>query len=155
MPAEAKTTEALRGPRVRHFSVLLPDQGGALFELVKSLAAANVHICGLDVINASDSAVLRMVVDDPERCRTVLAQKKVAATESDAVAVELPQGPEKLAAVLSVLLTAEINIDFTYSLMVRPRGKAVLLLHVEDAEFACHVLAKANVAVLGQADISR
>lgn len=155
MPAAAKTTEALRGPRVRHFSVFLPNQMGVLFELAKSLAEVNVHICGLDVINASDSAVLRMVVDDPEHCRGVLAQKRLASTESDAIAVELPQGPEKLAAVLSVLLTAEINIDFTYSLMVRPRGKAVLLLHVEDTEFACHVLAKAGVAVLGQADISR
>ncbi|MFA5192506.1 MAG: acetolactate synthase [Verrucomicrobiia bacterium] len=155
MPAAAKTTEALRGPRVRHFSVFLPNQVGALLELAKSLAEVNVHICGLDVINVADSAVLRMVVDDPDRCKDVLAQKNFAATESDAIAVELPRGPEKLAAVLSVLLSAEINIDFTYSLMVRPRDKAVLLLHVEDAEFVCDVLAKAGVAVLGQADISR
>ncbi|MCX6899926.1 MAG: acetolactate synthase [Verrucomicrobia bacterium] len=155
MQTNAKTTEAMRGPKVRHFSVFLPNRVGALMELTKALGEANVHICGLDVINTADSAVLRMVVDDPGRCKDVLAQKNFAATESDAIVVELPQGPEKLAAVLSILLTAEINIEFTYSLMIRPRGKAVLLLHVEDEDFAIEMLAKAGVAVLGQSDISR
>ncbi|MFA6562851.1 MAG: acetolactate synthase [Verrucomicrobiia bacterium] len=155
MQTNAKTTEAVRGPKVRHFSVFLPNRVGALMELTKALGDANVHICGLDVINTADSAVLRMVVDDPGHCRDVLGRKGFASAESDAIAVELPQGPEKLAAVLSVLLSAEINIEFTYSLMVRPRGKAILLLHVEDEEFACDVLAKAGVGVLGQADISR
>ncbi|MBI5686037.1 MAG: acetolactate synthase [Verrucomicrobia bacterium] len=155
MPIESKTAEALRGPKVRHFSVFLPNRVGMLMELTKALGDANVHICGLDVINTADSAILRMVVDDPGRCRDVLARKGFASAESEAIAVELPQGPEKLAAVLGILLTAEINIEFTYSLMVRPRDKAVLLLHVDDEEFACDVLAKAGVAVLGQADISR
>lgn len=155
MPTEAPTTQAIRGPRVRHFSVFLPNRVGALMEPTKALGDANVHICGLDVINTADSAILRMVVDDPARCRDVLARQAIASAESEAIAVEMPQGPEKLAAVLSVLLTAEINIEFTYSLMIRPRGKAVLLLHVDDEEFACDVLAKAGVAVLGQADISR
>lgn len=155
MPAEAKTTQAVRGTRVRHFSVFVPNHVGALMELTKALGEANVHICGLDVINTADSAVLRMVVDDPERCREVLGRQGVGATETEAIVVELPQGPEKLAGVLGVLLEAEINVEFTYSLMVRPRGKAVLLLHVDDEEFAGDVLAKAGVVLLGQADISR
>ena len=155
MPAEAQTTQAMREPRVRHFSVFLPNRVGALMDLTKALGEANVHICGLDVINTADSAILRMVVDDPGRCRDVLARQAIACAESEAIAVELPQGPEKLANVLSILLTAEINIEFTYSLMIRPRDKAVLLLHVDDEEFACDVLTRAGIAVLGQADISR
>jgi hypothetical protein len=155
MQTNAKTTEAMRGPKVRHFSVFLPNRVGALLDLTKSLAEANVHICGLDVINTADSAVLRMEVDDPGRCKDVFARKGFAAAESEAIAVELPQGQEKLTFVLSVLLSAEINIEFTYFFMVRPRDKAALLLHVDDEEFACGVLSKVGVAVLGQSDISR
>ena len=155
MPTELKTTEATRGPRVRHFSVFLPNRVGALMDLTKALGDANVHICGLDVINTADSAVLRMVVDDPSRCRDVLARQGIAVAETEAIAVELPMGPEKLGNVLSILLTAEINVEFTYSLMIRPRGKAVLLLHVDDEDFADSVLSKAGIVVLGQADISR
>jgi hypothetical protein len=155
MPAEMKTTEAVQGPRVRHFSVFLPNHVGALMDLTKALGEANVHICGLDVVSTADSAILRMVVDDPARCREVLARQGVGVTETEAIAVELPQGPEKLAGVLGVLLAAEVNVEFAYSLMIRPRGKAVMLLHVDDEEFAGNVLAKAGIAVLGQADISR
>ena len=155
MPTEQKTTEATRGPRVRHFSVFLPNRVGALMDLTKALGEANVHICGLDVINSADSAILRMVVDDPSRCRDVLARQGIAVAETEAIAVELPMGPEKLGNVLSILLTAEINVEFTYSLMIRPRGKAVLLLHVDDEDFADSVLSKAGIVVLGQADISR
>ena len=155
MPTEQNTTEATRGPRVRHFSVFLPNRVGALMDLTKALGEANVHICGLDVINSADSAILRMVVDDPSRCRDVLARQGIAVAETEAIAVELPMGPEKLGNVLSILLTAEINVEFTYSLMIRPRGKAVLLLHVDDEDFADSVLSKAGIVVLGQADISR
>ncbi|MCX7826708.1 MAG: acetolactate synthase [Verrucomicrobiae bacterium] len=155
MPADAQTTEAMRGPKVRHFSVFLTNRVGALLDLTRSLAEANVHICGLDTINTSDSAIIRMVVDDPDRCREVLAKQNVAATESHAIAVELPQGPEKLDAMLRTLHGAEINIEFAYSLMIRPRGKAVLLMHVQDDDFACEVLRKAGYVVLGQDDISR
>jgi hypothetical protein len=33
-------------------------------------------------------------------------------------------------------VAAEVNVQYTYSLMVRPRDKALLALHCEDAEYA-------------------
>ena len=56
---------------------------------------------------------------------------------------------------LRSLVAAEINIQYTYSLMVRPHDKAVLALHCEDPDFARDVLGKAGYRVLGQKDISR
>ena len=69
--------------------------------------------------------------------------------------MELPQGPEGLDKVLTALLEAEINIFFTYSMMVRPHDKAVLALGVEDEELALDVLRRHEFAVLKQTDISR
>ncbi len=155
MPAEAQTTEALRGPNIRHFSVFLPNRVGALLELTNAMAGANVHICGMDVVGSADAAVVRMVVDDPARCKDVLAGKDIAAAEGTVLAVELPHGPEKLDMVLRALFGAEVNVEYAYSLMVRPRGKSVLAMRVQDEEFACEVLRKAGFAVLTQSDISR
>ena len=155
MPTELKTAEGTRGPRVRHFSVFLPNQVGALMDLTKALGEANVHLCGLDLVNTADAGVLRMVVDDPPRCREVLGRRGLGAAETDVLAVELPQGPEKLAGVFAVLLGAEVNVEFAYPLLVRPRDKAVLVLHVDDGEFAMGALARAGLGLLDQADISR
>jgi len=153
--ATQKTSETLRPPLVKQFSVFLENKVGALLELTRLLGEANVHICGLSVVDTADASVIRMVVDDPDHCREVLHKTQVPVSESTLVVVELPRGPEKLDNVLRQLVAAEVNIQYTYSLMVRPRDKALLALHCEDSEYARDVLAKAGFAVLGQKDISR
>ena len=153
--ATPKTAETLRPPLVKQFSVFLENKVGALLDLTRLLGEANVHICGLSVVDTADASVIRMVVDDPDHCRQLLHKAQVPVNESNLVVVELPRGPEKLDAVLRHLVAAEVNIQYTYSLMVRPRDKALLALHCEDPEYARDVLAKAGFAVLGQKDISR
>jgi hypothetical protein len=150
-----RTAETTRTPLVRQFSVFLENKVGALLDLTRTLGEANVHICGLSVVDTADSAVIRMVVDDPDHCREVLHKAQVPVSESELVVVELPRGPEKLDNVLRQLVAGEVNIQYTYSLMIRPRDKALLALHCEDPEFAREVLTKAGFAVLSQKDISR
>jgi hypothetical protein len=150
-----RTAEALRQPLVRQFSVFLENKVGALLDLTRTLGEANVHICGLSVVDTADSAVIRMVVDDPERCHDALHKAQIPVSESELVVVELPRGPEKLDNVLRQLVAAEVNIQYTYSLMVRPRDKALLALHCEDPDFAREVLTRTGFAVLSQKDISR
>jgi hypothetical protein len=140
---------------IRHFSVFLPNRICALLELTDALAKAYVHLCGMDVLGSADAAVVRMVVDDPARCRDVLAANDIAAAEGTVLAVELPHGPEKLDLVLRALFGAEVNVEYAYSLMISPRGKSILAMHVQDEDFACEVLRKAGFAVLSQSDISR
>lgn len=150
-----ETAQTLRSPLVRQFSVFLENKVGALLTLTRTLGDANVHICGISVVDTADASVVRMVVDDPDRCREALHQASLPGSESNLVVVELPRGPEKLDSVLRQLVAAEVNIQYTYSLMVRPRDKALLALHCEDSEYARDVLDKAGFAVLGQKDISR
>lgn len=156
MPDTAKQTgKPLQSPLVRQFSVFLENKIGSLWTLIRALEQANVHICGLSVVDTADTGVVRMVVDDPERCRQALQKASLPFNESNLVVVELPQGPEKLEQILRELVAAEINIQYTYSLLVRPRDKALLALHCEDCEYARDVLEKAGVSVFAQKDISR
>src|SRR5204862_2454109 len=121
----------------------------------RTLKDANIHVCGISVVDTADASVVRIVVDDPDKCREVLHKGQIPTGESTIVVVELPRGPEKLDLVLRTLVAAEVNIQYTYSLMVRPRDKALLALHCEDPEYARDVLSKASFAVMSQKDISR
>ena len=147
--------ESMRAPLVRQFSIFLENKVGALLDLTRTLGEANVHICGISVVDTADSAVVRIVVDDPDTCREALHKARIPASESNLVVAELPRGPEKLDSVLRQLVAAEVNVQYTYSLMVRPRDKALLALHCEDSEYARDVLTKAGFSVLSQKDISR
>jgi len=140
---------------VRQFSVFLQNKIGALLDLSRMLGQNSIHICGISVVDTADSAVVRMVVDDPDRCHDVLHEAGIQVGESQIVVVELPRGPEKFGEVLRVLVAAEVNIQYTYSLMIRPHDKALLALHCEDADYARDVLAKSGFSVLTQSDISR
>jgi len=140
---------------VRQFSVFLENKVGVLLTLTRTLGDANVHICGISVVDTADASVVRMVVDDPDHCREALHRATLPFSESNIVGVELPRGPEKLDNVLRQLVGAEVNIQYTHSLMIRPHDKALLALHCEDTEYARDVLDKAGFAVLGQKDISR
>lgn len=153
--ADPKISETIREPLVRQFSVFLENKVGALLELTRTLGEAGVHICGISVVDTADSSVVRMVVDDPDRCREVLHRAQIAASESNLLVVELPRGPEKLDLVLRSLVAAEVNIQYTYSLMIRPRDKALLAMHSEDPDYAREVLVKTGFAVLTQKDLSR
>jgi hypothetical protein len=153
--ATRRAIPSMRSPLVRQFSVFLENKVGALLDLTRTLGEANVHICGLSVVDTADASVIRMVVDDPERCREALHKAGIPASESELVVVELPQGPEKLGSVLRHLVAAEVNIQYTYSLMIRPRDKSLLAMHCEDSDFACDALTRAGYAVLSQKDISR
>ncbi len=154
-PETSKTARKQHEPLVRQFSVFLQNRIGALLDLTRTLGDTGVHICGLSVVDTADSAVIRLVVDDPDRARESLAKAQLPATESEVVVVELPQGPEKLASVLRHLLAAEVNIQYTYSLMIRPHDKALLAMHCEEPEFAREALVNGGYIVLTQKDISR
>ena len=151
----AKTTERLDGPRVQQFSVFLKNKVGALLEIVKLLNEHNVHVLALNVQDSADSAIVRIVVSDPERVQDLFGIHDIPFAMCDFVVVELKEGATELGKLLAALLMAEVNIHGSYSLLTRPRGNAALALHVEDNECACAVLRSHGFRVLSQADISR
>ena len=150
-----KTTEDLGGARVRQFSVFMENKAGRLLDIVKVFGEHNVHVVALTIVDNADAAIVRMVVDDPDRARAIFQEHNLAFTECNLVVVELPSSASDLKKVLMSLLQAEVNVHFSYSFLTRPRGKAALALHVEDEECASSVLMQNNFKLLSQKDISR
>ena len=69
--------------------------------------------------------------------------------------VELREGVHDLGHALSALLTAEINIHHSYPLLVRPGGKPLLALYLDEPEVGAEALGKSGFKVLSQGDLSR
>lgn len=154
MPA-TRTTERLDSPPVRQFSVFLQNKVGALLEVVKLLNEHNIVALALSIQDSSESSIGRMIVSDPERVTELFHKHDIAFSECEVLVVELPGGASDLAKVLSALLMAEVNIIFSYPLLVRPRGRAVLVMHVDDSECSSSVLRGDGFKILAQADLSR
>jgi hypothetical protein len=152
---DLKTEKDPNRDLVTQFSVFMENKVGRLLDIVKMFAQARVHVVALSILDTSDSAIVRLVVDDPDKARALFGEHALAFTEVPLVVVELSSSATDLKAVLTALLQAECNIHSSYSLLIRPRGKAALALHVEDSEVAGSVLQANQFKLLTQRDISR
>ena len=136
------------------FSVFTPNRLGRLHDLVRLLASHNVHVLALTILDTTDSAIIRIVVDDPEKARDLLREHEFPFTESRLVVIEM-SSPTELSRLMSALLGAEVNINYLYSFIPHPQGKSMLALSMEDNDLAEQVLKRHQFAVLRQSDISR
>src|SRR3989440_1087087 len=119
-------------PSVRQFNVFLENRLGALLNVVRRFETTDIRIVALTVVDSADCAIIRMVLTDPERALEIFHQAKLPITESDLLVVQLPEGTQPLLQITKALLTAEIDINYAYPLLMSPRGCAALALHVQD-----------------------
>ncbi|MFZ4484671.1 MAG: acetolactate synthase [Chthoniobacterales bacterium] len=153
MPTE--TTEKLDGRAVRQYSVFLANRVGALMEVVKMLSEAKVIVLALSIQDSSETSIARMIVSDPELLEELFDQNDIAFGVCDLVVAELEEGASDLPRLLAALLEAELNILFSYTLLVRPRGRPLLAIHTDDLECATAVLEGRRFRLLRQTDLSR
>ena len=153
--AAPATKETLTGVPVKHFSIFLHNKVGALLEVVRFFEEKGVIVLAFSIVDSAESAIARMIVSDPDLVSRLLHERDIAFSQTTVLVVELAEGAADLGRVLSCLLMAEVNLLFSYPLLVRPRGKALLVLHVDDNECASTVMQGESFKLLTQGDLSR
>lgn len=146
-----ETAEAAGYPTVRQLSVFLENRLGQLLRLARLFEQQDIKILALSVVHSVDCAVIRLLVDNPDAATEVLRTGGFPLSEAEMIVVSLPPGRRGLLAIWSALLEAEVNISYTYPLLVHPRGRPAVAIHVDNLEMAEHTLVKAGFEVIDQA----
>jgi hypothetical protein len=149
-----QTVASRRPEAVTQFSVFLANRLGRLHDLISLLSAHSVDVMALTILDTTDSAILRLIVDDPDRARELMEKNGFSYTESGVLVVELDAAP-KLNDVMAALLEVELNINYLYCFIPHPHGKSLLAFSMEDNEMAEKALGKRGFKVLRQEDVSR
>jgi hypothetical protein len=139
---------------VKQFSVFAENRLGRLYDLTSLLKHSDVHVMGITVLDTTDSAIVRFIVDDPEKARELMINNDFPYVECDVLAVEI-NDESQLKGVLAALFEAEINIHYIYSFIKRPEGRCALAINAEDDDVAAQALSQRGFRVLTQRDISR
>jgi len=153
--AGAQVRETTSGPTVKQFSVFLLNKVGALLEIIRLLNESQVHVIGLNSQDSTDSALVRIIVSDPEAVEQIFDLHEVAYSISEILVVEMREVAVDLKKLLSCLLMAEVNIQVCYPILVRPHGRSAMALHLDDHECGWSVLTGERFRVLSQSDLSR
>jgi hypothetical protein len=140
-------------PSVRQFNVFLENRVGALLDVVRRFETTDIRIVSVTVVDLADCAIARLVLSDPERALEIFKQADMCVTESDLLVVQLPEGTQPLLTICKALLLAEINIHYAYPLLLTPRGRDALALHVEDHETAVQTLTRQGFILYTEKDL--
>ncbi len=155
---EGLDTATARGrdwPSVRQFNVFLANRLGALMDLVRRFETTDVKVVALTIVETADCAIIRLVPSHPERAYEILKANKFAFTESDLLVVKLPDNDQPLLTICKALLTAELNVNYAYPVMIGigPMGSTALAMHVDDHETGVRTLSNLGFTIFTESDL--
>ncbi len=136
--------------KIRQISVFLENKVGRVGEITRILGTNNINIRALSLADTSDFGILRMIVDDIEKALKALRGRGIIVKETAVVAVEVPDKPGGLAAVLDILTNEGINVEYMYAFFEQPENKALLIFRFEDPDRAIEVLTANRIQISGR-----
>lgn len=144
------------GTPVRQLSVFLHNRVGSLMALVKLLNENSIEVLGLSVQESTELTLARLVVSDPDTAETLFMEKGIPFDSTCVLTiVQLHPLEGTLVQCLAALLTAEINIHFSYPMLARPGIYPLLAIYLDEPELASEALTNAGFRVMLQEDLSR
>jgi hypothetical protein len=136
---------------VIQISVVLENVPGMLLDVSERLGAEGINIRAISVADTSDASTVRFVSDDPQKTANVLRSRGLSVTERDVLAVEVPDHPGGLQAILRPLKAAGINVHYLYPYLGRGEsGQPIIIMGVDKTEEALSLLKKNWVHTFGK-----
>ena len=124
---------------VKQLSISLENAPGKLSEVSDYLGANGINIIALSVADTADLSAVRFVANDPEKALNVLKSYGFPVKVSDVLAVETPNHPGGLNAILKPLKDLSINVNYLYTCLGGGE-KTVLIVGVDKMAEAIQVL---------------
>ena len=136
---------------IKQVSVNLENVPGTLMDISERLGIEGINIRAISVAEADKASAVRFVTDNPAKTINVLRSNGYAVVETDVIAVEVPDHPGGLLAVLKPLKAAKINVIYLYPYLGRGEsGQAIIILAVDKTQEAINVLKKNWVRTFGR-----
>ncbi len=121
---------------------------GRLAEVTRILGEAGVNIRALSLADTKDFGILRLIVNDNEKARSVLGPKGFTVRKTEVVAVEVPDRPGGLADILKVLSEAGVNVEYLYAFVQQSGENAIIIFRFDETDRAISVLSQNKVRIL-------
>jgi len=126
---------------VKQISVSLENVPGKLSEVSDYLGENGINIIALSIADTADISAVRFVANDPEKAINVLRTHGYSIKTTDVLAVEAPNHPGGLNAILKPLKEVSVNVSYLYTCLGAGE-KTVLIVGVDKMDEAIQVLKK-------------
>ena len=138
---------------IRQLSIFLQNEAGKLQEITDILATNNIDIRALSIAETQEFGILRLIVDDIEKAKSVLTDEGYVVAITDVIGCRLEDRPGGLAKIVRVVSEIGVNMEYMYAFLTKT-DSAYLVIRVEDNEAVAKALQERNIPLLSEDDIS-
>ena len=139
--------------KIHQLSVFVENKLGHLAVPCRILADAGLNMVALSLADTVSYGILRIIVRDWEKAKSVLERAGIVVKMTEVVAVEVPDAPGGLADLLSAMGERKINVEYMYAFTRRHGDKAMLIFRFEDPDAAVAALNAHGAGVLARIDL--
>ncbi len=136
---------------IKQLSVFLENKSGRLTEVLETLGKEKINIIALSIADTSEFGILRLLVPDPEKVKTILKEKSFTVNLSDVISIVTPNEAGYYARALHILSDIDISIEYTYAFTIGK--KSVIVLRTIDTAKAIETFEKHDFELLKANDL--
>lgn len=138
---------------VTQVSVFMENKPGHLQNVLKILSDAGINIITLTIAETADFGILRMIVNDPDKARSVLREAGITSSTTDVLAIEIDDRPGELYRAIDIFTKNKLNIEYMYAFTEKRGDRAVLIFRFDDIELAKKALGQEGYQIVKQIDL--
>ncbi len=132
----------------KQISIFLENKAGRLAHVTRVLGDAQINIRAMSIADTSDFGILRLIVNEPQKAYQVLKEKAFTVSETEVIAVQIPDTPGSLATVLEQMTAEGLNIEYLYAFLGSNEGDAIVIFRVEDIPKAKEVFTRKGICFI-------
>lgn len=139
--------------KIQQLSIFVENREGRLAQITEVLAAAQIDIRAISVADTSDFGILRLIVDDPEKAVKALKTAGMTVSLTDVIAIGINDKPGEFAKAMRILADHHITVEYMYAFISRDKGKAFVIIRVDNDEKAVQALQETGITLLNAEEI--
>ena len=139
--------------KLQQLSVFLENKPGQLKDACDLLAREEINIQTLSLADTKQFGILRLIIKDWERAKSVLEQGGFVVKLTEVLAIEVSNRPGGLAEILGPIEAAKLNVEYMYAFSSARNDKAILVFRFSDVDSAIEKLKAAGVNMIDSVDL--
>ena len=130
---------------IKQISVFIENKPGRLAEITNIIAKNNINMRALMLAESTNSGILRIIADDPDKAEQVLKKNEMRYSVNEVLAVLVDDKAGGLSGMLKILAEKGLEIRYMYAFSVS-REKACMILRIGEAfrAYAMEILKSAG-----------
>ena len=130
--------------KIQQISLFLENKPGHLNAICRTLAEAKINILTLSLADTQQFGIVRLIVNEWERAKTILEKAGYVVNLREVVAVTVSDRPGGMAELLDVIGKSGVNIEYMYAFTSHHGQEAVLVFRFDDPDKAIAALTAAG-----------